>query len=789
MTSSQTAPMMKTNSNHIFILLFLLLIGYGCSNTKYLPEGDMLYVGGEVTVKDSVISKKQRKALENEMEALLRPRPNRNFLGLKFKLYMYNLAGEPTKDSGFRHWLRTSVGEPPVLFSQVDLDYNADILQNHAENKGYYKVRTSADSVSKNKRAKALYTVTPGRQYTIRKVIYPDSVATPLDSTINRLKRRSLLRPGAPYDLGVIKEERERIDQRLKNRGYFYFNPNYILVRVDSTVGNYQVDLRVLVKPETPEKARTVYTINNIVIYPNYSIKNGQDSVHYPEGSVSYYKNFKIIDSAHTFRPIIYDRTLFFHKGDIYSRRDHNLSLNRLVNLGTFKFVKNEFYPSDSVKNALDVYYYFTPLPKKGLRFEILGKTNSANYNGSEANANWTHRNAFKGAEQFTITAFGGLEVQMSGQNKGYNIYRIGGETSLVWPRFISPIHLADSSAYVPRTKLSLSYEYQKRIKLYALNSFRAQFGYQWKDNARSEHELFVGDINYVNPSNVTQEYLDKIYGNEEEGIEPNPALGRVIEKQLVFGPTYSYTYTNTTQKRKRHTFYYKGSLDLAGNLTGLIMGADAKGGDPKTILNVQFSQYAKTEQDFRHYLKLGEGSKLASRINIGIGMPWGNSTQLPYLRQFFIGGTNSIRAFRARSIGPGSYNYRNQQGYDENSFLPDQSGDIKLELNTEYRAQLYKFIHGAVFADAGNIWLWNKDENRPGAEFSGKFLNELAVGTGAGLRLDLDFLVLRLDVAFPVRKPWLEEGSRWVLDEIDFSSKNWRNENIVYNLAIGYPF
>lgn len=789
MTFRQTALMMKIkNSKLVPLCIVLLLIAYGCSNTKYLPEGDMLYTGGEVAVEDSVMPKKQRKTLEKEMEALLRPRPNRSFLGLKFKLYMYNLAGEPTKDSGFRHWLRTTVGEPPVLFSQVDLDYNAEILQNYAENKGYYKVRTSADSVSKNKRAKAMYTVTPGRQYTIRKVIFPDSTGTALDSTINRMKRRSLLRKGDPYDLATIKEERERIDQRLKNRGYFYFNPDYILVRVDSTAGNYQVDLRVMVKPETPEKAKQVYTINNIVIYPNYSIKNEQDSVQYPEGSVSYYKDFKIIDSAKTFRPVIYDRTLFFHKGDIYSRRDHNLSLNRLVNLGTFKFVKNEFYPSDSVQNALDAYYYFTPMPKKSLRFEVLGKTNSANYNGSEANVNWMHRNAFKGAEQLTISAFGGLEVQASGQNKGYNIYRVGSEASLVWPRFITPIHLADSSAFVPRTKALISYEYQKRIKLYALNSFRMQFGYLWKDNIRTEHQLYVGDINYVNPANVTAEYQRMIDGDEAAGIEPNPALGRVIEKQLIFGPTYSYTFTNTMQKRKKHTFYYKGSLDLAGNLTGLLMGADAKGGDPKEILGVQYSQFIKMEHDFRHYLKLGEGSMLASRINVGVGMPWGNSTALPYLRQFFIGGTNSIRAFRARSIGPGSYNYRDEN-FDENSFLPDQSGDIKLEMNTEYRAQLYKFIHGAVFADAGNIWLWNEDPDRPGAQFSSKFMSELAVGTGLGLRLDLDFLVVRLDVAFPVRKPWLEEGSRWVLDEIDFGSKNWRNENIVYNIAIGYPF
>jgi outer membrane protein insertion porin family len=784
---------MKIKNSFIPCLIILLLVAYGCSNTKYLPEGDMLYVGGEVTVNDSLLTKKERKAMQKELEALLRPKPNSAFLGLRFKLYIYNLAGEPKKDSGFRHWLRTTVGQPPVLFSQVDLDYNADVLQNFSENRGYFKTRTAADSVSKNRRAKALYTLTTGKQYIIRNVTFPDSTGTKLDSAIARTKRRSMLRKGSPYDLDIIKQERDRIDQRLKNQGYFYFNPDYLIIQVDSTVGKYEVDLKVKVKDETPDRAKEVYKIDDIIIYPNYTIANAKDSkdslANYPENSVIRYKDFTIIDSAQTFRPIIYDRTLFFHKGDIYSRRDHNLSLNRLVNLGTFKFVKNEFRPSDSTQNMLDAYYYFTPMPKKSIRVELLGKTNSANYNGSEVNVNWLHRNAFKAAEQLTITAFGGLEVQVSGQNRGYNIYRVGGEASLIWPRFISPIHIADSSAYVPRTKALIGYEYQKRMKLYALNSFRAQFGYLWKDNPRVEHQLLVSDINYVSPSNVTDEYRLQITGDESRNIPPNPSLQRVIDRQLIFGPTYSYTYTNTMQKRKKHTFYYKGSIDLAGTITGLATGANIKKGDTVNVLGVPFSQFVKTEQDFRHYLRLGEGSQLASRVIVGVGLPYGNSDQLPYIRQFFIGGTNSIRAFRARSIGPGSYNFRNEEGYSENSFLPDQSGDIKLEMNTEYRAKLYSVIHGALFVDAGNIWLWNNDPDRPGAQFSSKFLDELAVGTGAGLRFDLSFLVLRLDLAFPLRKPWLPEGERWVLDDIDFGSRSWRKENLVFNLAIGYPF
>lgn len=772
---------MKINKLIYFVAIIALFVA-GCSNTKHLPEGDMLYTGGKVTVKDTLMTKKQRKVIKKELEDLLRPKPNSNFFGLRFKLYFYNLAGEPKSEKGFRHWMRTKLGEPPVLFSQVDLDYNADILQNYAENKGYFKTRTSADSISKNRRAQALYTVTPNRRFTIRNVTFPkDSLSSQLEKDIARTKRRTLLRTGEPYDLGIIKDERDRIDQRLKNKGYYYFSPDDLLIRVDSTVGNYQVDLKVVVKEGTAEKAKQIYKIDKIIVYPNYSLTNNQDSIKSSPKGVEKYKDFTIIDSARTFRPIIYDRTLFFHKGDIYSRRDHNLSLNRLINLGTFKFVKNEFKPSDSIKNALDVYYYMTPQQKKSINQVTTAKTNSANYNGAEISVNWSNRNTFKAAEVLTISTFGGMELQVGGQNKGYNVYRIGGETSLVWPRFITPFKVKDSSAYVPKTKASLSYEFQKRIKLYALNNFRGQFGYLWKTNIRTEHQLYVTDINYVSPANVLQEYYNRI---DAASDSEKAALQKVIEKQLIFGPTYSYTFTNTNQKRRYNTFYYKGTLELAGTLTGLATGA--KSSDPVTILNVPFSQFAKTEQDFRHYLKLGENSQLASRIIAGIGYPYGNSTSLPYIRQFFIGGVNSIRAFRARSIGPGAFIDPNQ---NSSSFLPDQSGDIKLEMNTEYRAQLYRIFHGAVFVDAGNIWLWNKDPLRPGAEFSGKFLNQLAVGTGVGLRLDLSFLVVRADVAFPLRRPAVTEGSPWVIDQIDFGSRGWRKDNLVLNIGIGYPF
>jgi outer membrane protein insertion porin family len=758
-----------------YFLVISVFFIFGCSNTKYLPEGDLLYTGGTVTVKDTFLKRKERKALEEQLKTLLRPKPNKQILGLRPKLWFYNIAGEPKIDKGIRYWLRTKVGEAPVLFSKVDLDYNAAILRNFSENRGYFKTTVSADSTVNNKRVTAEYTVDIKKQYKIKNVKFPED-SSALGKAIARTSRRSLLKEGNSYDLDIIKTERERIDARLKEKGFYYFNADYILAQVDSTNGDATVNIRLKIKEETPEKAKEAYKINKILVYPNFTIL--KDSVPYKKEDIIKYKDFTIIDTANTFNPKVFDRTIYFKQGDLYNRKNHNLTLNRFVNLGTFNFVKNEFKPSDSIKNTLDSYYYLTLLPKKFIRVEVLGKTNSASYNGTEVNVNWNNRNLFRGAEMLTVSVFGGADFQFGGQNKGHNIFKLGTETSLTWPRFIAPFNIKTFSEFVPRTKATIRYEYQNRTQLYALNSFNTSFGYLWKETEKKEHQLNVMDITYVSPNNVTAEY--------QEDIDNDPSLGRVIEKQLIFGPTYSYTYTNTMQKRKKNTIYFNGELDFAGNITGLLTGADIKKKDTVKVFNVPLSQYVKAKVDFRHYLKLGKESQLASRFIVGAGYAYGNSYTLPTSKQFVIGGTNSIRAFRARTLGPGSYVI---PPTTDTSYLPDQSADLKLEFNTEYRAKLFSIVRGALFLDAGNIWLLNPDSNKPGAEITKNFMKEIAVGAGAGLRFDLSFLILRTDLAIPLRIPNLPDGKRWVIDDINLGNGTWRKDNLLLNIAIGYPF
>ena len=782
---------LKTSYYKIFATLSFAVLISSCSNTKFLQEGQLLYTGAKINIKNDTLSKKEKSSLKEALQEQLRPKPNSSFLGLRPKLYIYNITKEPKKEKGLRYWLKNKIGEKPVLLQDVDREFNKKIIVNYSENKGFFNAKASSDTVSKNKKAQVLYTLKPGARYLISQVNFPED-STVINSEIQAIKDKTFLKVGNPFDLDVIKAERQRIDEHLKNRGFYYFSPDNIIVQADSTVlKEPKVELFVKLKNNTPQLSKEPFTIDKTIVFADYNledVKLGKYGIPYITDSVEVYNDLYVIDPQHKFKPKIFDRTLYFNKGDLYNRKDHNLSLNRLISLGVFKFVKNEFVVSDSLNHTFDAYYLLTPRPFQSLRLETLGKTNSANYTGGEVNLNWTHRNFFKGAEQLKAAIYGAADVQVGGPKDANNIIRFGANAQLSIPRIVAPFRFNSSSAYVPRTNFNLGYEYLSRTELYTLHNFNTSFGYVWKENERKEHDLKVIEVTLVKPQNVTDKYLEQINGkydpDPEKSIDPNPSLQRVIDKQLIFGPTYNYTYTNTMLPKK-NTFYYKGSLDLAGTITGLVSGADAKAGKQKELFNIPFSQYAKMEHDFRYYRKVNDKSTIATRFIAGIGYPYGNSTTMPYVKQFFVGGSNSIRAFRARTLGPGSYDPRNEEA----SFFFDQSGDIKLELNAEYRANIYKFLNVAVFADAGNVWLINEDDDKPGGKFSKDFAKEIAVGAGVGLRLDFSILILRLDLAMPLRVPYYEEGNRWTFDRIDFGSGAWRKDNLILNIAIGYPF
>jgi outer membrane protein insertion porin family len=754
---------MKIILNLAFVIVIFSLAS--CSNTKNLPAGDALYTGASVKIKNDIAAKK-KKALQEDLTGLTRPKPNSTFLGMRLKLSFFNMAGDPNKGGFIRKFFR-NIGEPPVLLSDVNLENNSKVLRNYLENKGYFHAAVSGDTTVKNKRAHATYTVQAGSLYTVKEIVFPHDTTNQLGMAIKNTESKTLLKTGAPFDLALIKSERTRIDAALKEVGYYFFSPDYILVDADSTIGNNMVNLYVTVKTNTPLAARKPYTINEIYVYSNYTLATAAiDTSHTDE---VFYNGYYVIDKDKKFKPNLFEHVMQFRPNDLYNRKEHNLALNRLINLGVYKFVKNRF-EVDPYTDELNTFYYLTPLPKKTLRAEASANTKSNNNAGSVVSFSWRNKNLLRGAELFAVNAYVGSEVQISGRQKGFNTNKLGGEVSITVPKFIIPFFIFNTNgAYVPKSYARIGYDLLNRTKLYTLNSFRADLGYTWKPNVRKEYQYNPISINYVQPLNVTQRYNDS--------IKTDFTLKKAIEKQFIIGSNATYSYNEIIDDPRGRGWFVTTNLDLSGNVMGLIKHPDLKNGDTIKIFGAPYAQYVKTEVDARIYARLGVKTIWANRVDAGVGFPYGNSYQLPFIKQFFIGGTNSLRGFRSRTLGPGTYRPANA---DSTNFYPDQSGDMKLELNTELRQKFSGIFEGAVFIEAGNIWLKNKDASKPGAEFTSKFLSQLAVDAGIGVRFDMQILLLRFDAAVPLRKPWQPAGQR---------ATNFSWSNLVFNFAIGYPF
>lgn len=754
----------------LLVLCFVML--YACSSTKTVPAGDALYTGAQVNVRDSLLAHKKKKALSRQLAALTRPRPNPRFLGIPFKLNIYNAF---RAKKGIGKWVRKRFGQPPVLLSDVDLNKNVKVLHSYLQNKGYFNARVRGDTTIKGKKASATYSVRADGQYHIQQVQFKGDSSV-LQQAIRSTMDKTLLKKGDPFSLDVITAERVRIDTYLKEHGFYFFSPDNLLIKADTTIGQNKVNLFVTVKPTIPDEAQKIFKINDVYIFTGYNLEAGQMDT--SRANATLYQGYYVVDRRHFYKPKLFQQSMAFDSGDVYNRTAHNASISRLVSLDIFKFVKNRFEVVPGADSPLlNAYYYLTRLPKKSLRLELNANTKSNNLTGSNITLSWRNRNAFRAGEIFAIKASAGFEVQYSGQFQGYNTYRFGLEPSVSFPRFLVPFfNFNTKGGFLPRTTIKLGYDILEKQKLYTMNSFKTSFGYNWKESIEKEHELNPIVINYVQPVRITQEYLDSAM--------KNPTLFTSIDTQFILGSEYSYTYTNVFNYKPVNGFYLNAGIDLSGNIAGLVSGANITNGDTAKIFGKQFSQYTRLIGDFRYYHKVAGNSVWANRIYAGIGLPYGNSRALPYIKQFFSGGNNSLRAFRSRTVGPGTY-----QAPQQNGSLAEQPGDIKIELNTELRVPIVSVVQGAAFVDAGNVWLFNDNPDKPGAKFSGNFLSQLAAGTGIGIRFDLSFLVLRLDLAFPIRKPWLEPNKRWVINQIDLGSSEWRKENLIFNLAIGYPF
>jgi outer membrane protein assembly factor BamA len=774
----------------IGIMTITVLLLVSCTGTKFLKEGEAFYNGAVINFETPQGRVGRKRILESELQTYINPKPNGKFLGSRPGVWLYYVAGTPKKKKGgLRNFLKYKLGDTPVLMSEATPERTATTLQGQLQNEGYFRSTVKSKVVTKGKNGKVIYDVTLYRPYRIRSIEYPKARDSVYAAIIESLKTESLLDTGRRYDLERLQAEQVRIEEEVENYGFYYFDDKYLVFEADSTVGRRKVDLTLKLEDNIPDRARRIYRLNRINVYPDYTLS--MDTTVQNPADTTLINNYYYIDKKHFFRPEIITDVINLKKGNIYSREAHDFTLSHLMGLGAFKFVNIKFSESPRKDSAmLDADVYLTPLKKKSLRAEVQAVSKSNNFVGPGVAFTFTNRNFLRGAELFQLKINTSYEVQISRQTSGaLNSFEMGIESSLTVPRFISPIHIDyNSKRYLPKTQFKVGYNFQNRLSYFRINSLNAGYGYNWKESISKSHELFLIDLTFLKTdkrSEVFQELLDE-----------NPVLSSSFEDQFILGTRYSYTINTQLaedisqryeeRKYRKHNFYFNGNIDVAGNLLHTIQHAIQKKEEEDTyeIFHLPYSQYVRGDVDVRYYWAMDEHNKLATRLVVGTGYAFGNSNTMPYIKQFAIGGSNSIRAFPARSIGPGAYDVLT--ALDTIRFI-DQRGDIKLEGNIEYRFDIVKSLKGALFVDAGNIWLMRADEeNRPGGEFNkDTFLKQLAVGTGAGLRFDFSFFVLRLDVAFPLRRP----AQGWVTKDIDFGSSSWRGDNIVFNIAIGYPF
>lgn len=779
----------RPGSQLLMILVATCLLG--CSGKSFLKENESFYDGSEIKFDTEDRRIRGKKVIAAELQELIAPKPNGKFLGMRPGVWFYYIAGNPNKKKGLGNFIRKKLGAPPILIKDVNAPRTATLLAGDLNNKGYFKSTVSSEVKTKKKESTVIYTVKLRPPYRLDTIQYPrprDSIYAPI---FREVSENSLLKRRQRYDLERMKAEQARMEKALEDKGFYYFDDRYLIFEADSTIGKRKVNLELKLEPGIPTRAKRIYTFGTVSVLPDYSFI--PDSIS-PPADTTVVNRYRYIDRSHRFRPEIITRVINIREGETYSREAQRLTMSHLMGLGVFKFVNIKFSELHADSSRLLTNIMLTPMPKKSIRAEAQGVTKSNNFVGPGLNLTFTNRNFLRGAELFQLKLNAGYEWQISRQDQGsLNSLEIGVESSLTVPRFISPIRIDYNAAtYLPKTIFKAGLNIQNRVGYYRLGSANLGYGYVWRETADKTHELYVADVSYVRTDKTSKAF--------EDLIATNQVLKNSFENQFIIGTKYSFTYNSQLredpmrgfEKRKvrTHNFYFNGNIDVAGNVIHAIQQIGRERKDSLEIFGSPYSQFVKGDVDFRYYWQLDKHNKIASRLVVGAGYAFGNSTTLPYIKQFSVGGSNSVRAFQARTIGPGTYYIR--ELYPDSVLFIDQRADIKLEGNVEYRFDIFKMFKGAFFVDAGNIWTIREEEARPGGQFkSDAFLSQLAVGTGLGLRVDFSFFVFRLDVAFPIRKPWLDEEGQnpWVIQDIDFGSRAWRRENLIFNIAFGYPF
>ena len=754
-----------------------------CSTTKNLPDGEILYTGID---KLEVVNEDETPAgiqALTEVEAALAYAPNNAIFGsssmrwpLPLGLWVYNGFVKYQDKKGVGRWIFDHMGSNPVLMSSVNGETRAKVATNLLHDYGYFNGSVSYKEVPQKdpRQAKVSYVIDMARPFFLDSIAYLRYPAS-ADSLIRATRSQSVLKSGENFSVLKLEEERQRLSSLFRNHGYYYYRPEFTTYRADTLQKPGYVGLQVVPKTGIPSEAKKQYYLGKTSVYlTGYNNEPPTDTLNLRTMTL-YYSGKKP-----AIRPSALMRNFFFRKGELFSQDRQTFTQEAIARMGVFRYSEFRYVPQDTTSNCdtlnVNMYATFDKPYNAELEFNVTTKSNDQT--GPGAIFKITRNNFQRMGANLSFEVRGSYEWQtnsnVEGNSSKLNSYELGTSLSLDFPRLILPWKDTDlrRSRFPQKTSFKLYGNLLNRARFFNMLSFGGNVTYEFRRSRLWKHSVTPFQLTF-NTLMSTTERFDSITAT-------NPSLALSLGDQFIPSMSYTFTYDNSRLKPNKQ-LWWETSVTSAGNVTSLLYAALGKGFDEKNkkLLGTPYAQFLKLTSEVRMLFKVGEKQHIATRFMGGVLWSYGNQTIAPYSEQFYIGGANSLRAFTVRSIGPGTYNPGQNTKY---GYL-DQTGDIKLEANVEYRFPIFGDLYGATFLDAGNVWLMRKDPNRPGGEFTLKnFAKSLALNTGVGVRYDLTFLVIRLDLGVALHVPY-ETGKSGYYNIPKFK------DGLGFHFAIGYPF
>lgn len=758
-----------------------------CVSSDNIKKNKHLLSSNKIVAENAAIN-------TEDLYSFIQQKPNKKLFGfINLKTWLYQISARG-KQTNFKKWIN-KLGERPVFYNRSLTKESESQIKKYLFTKGYFNAKISSKTKLLKRRAKVKYFVKGNQPYKIQKINYSIKDST-LNNFVLKDSKNTLIKSGKNYDAKILAKERDRITNYLKKNGYYYFSKEYIYFSVDSAINNHSIDLSINIenlkikkKKEDKkyiEKPHKQYHINKIFIYPEYKSLMS-DTLKYD--TIALKRSLSDTLTSNLFLlnrgKLRLNKKLLEKKTNYYTGEFYNIdkiikTRDNLSNLSIVKFVDINFEEAESPdingNNYLNSRIKIIRRPVNFYSIETDG-TNKAGDFGISANIIFQNRNLFKGGEVLNIKFKGAMEMKQINNSENsedeflfFNTIETGMEIKLTIPKLFAPINSKLlTSTFQPKTTFITGYNYQKRLD-YTRYITNFTFGYEWKNSLSKTHFLFPMDFNSVKIFK-TEEFDEKLQTYDKKYQEQ-------YSNHLISALRYSYIFNNQQIKKGNNFHYLKFNIESSGNLLSVANKlTDSKKDEDGdyTFLNIKFAQYIRTDVDFRYYHYFNPDNLIVFRTALGIGLPYDNSSSLPFEKSFYVGGANSMRGWQIRALGPGAYN-------DTSTIKYDNIGDILIEENIEYRFPIYSFLKSAIFCDIGNIWLLNKSDDFTYGEFNTKnFYKQLAVDVGLGFRFDFNFFILRIDTALPIKIP--KDSNKWV------NIKETAFKDIVWNFGIGYPF